>query len=269
MLRGGKIVITLHNETLKALFSPEQGMTLMSFMMGDIEIIDQSTRKPFDTRRSGLGPLIGPHFHQKKDSAVTFVPDPAQFPHLAHTHSKDPFSHGIARYAPWQTVTHTATTIDATLSGKDTWNGHTLAELEGQDFTYRFQATLTPTSLLLDLSIVSEADSLVGIHYYYHLPPGPASVHTPSQVIPLRENHLDTTHHPHANPLEGDILLKTATHHLHTRYTSTSQENAWQLYHLKDASFVCIEPVSSQDPRRPNLTVSSLHIALTPTQNNV
>lgn len=41
-----------------------------------------------------------------------------------------------------------------------------------------------------------------------------------------------------------------------------SEENCWQLYHPEGASFVCIEPISSQDPRHPNLSVSAISIRL-------
>ena len=61
---------------------------------------------------------------------------------------------------------------------------------------------------------------------------------------------------------EGKILLETTEYQLATSYLCNCQENCWQLYHPKGASFVCIEPISAQDPRHANLTVSSLHIQL-------
>lgn len=284
--------LVLRNKTasgtpLSATFLPDQGMNLASFKWGDLEIIDQSTRALFEERYAGLGALIGPHFHRRQTSALPPIADESFFPHIARVKAKgvqEPFSHGIARYAPWKAVA-TESGVKAILTGKDTWNGVALAALEGQNFTMRFNAELTNEELLLELSIVSDTTSLVGIHYYYHLPNGSGKVTSRIQKHYLEEgvrrevpenwgldetqkvefnldHAYDCTLYPFPNPLEGQIFLDTGAYVLTTKYQAPSQENCWQLYHPKGASFVCIEPISSQDPRHPNLTVSSIRIRL-------
>lgn len=274
-------------ESLEATFLPDKGMNMVSYKKGSIEIIDQSTKNLFDERFAGLGALIGPHFHRRQTSVLPKIADESLFPHIARVKAKgvaDPFSHGIARYAPWK-ATATENSFKATLTGKDTWNGVALSALEGQNFTMHFNALLSPQGLKLDLDVVSDSDSLVGIHYYYHLPQGTGKLISAVQPEyidngekkPLPpswnggadhvltfdlNNEADYTFFPYPSPRSGKIILDAGNYKLHTTYTCASSENSWQLYHPKGASFVCIEPLSSQDPRHPNLTVSSIHIDL-------
>jgi galactose mutarotase-like enzyme len=261
-------------------------MNLISYKKGDLEVIDQSTLPLFEERFAGLGALIGPHFHRRKAEVVPKIEDESLFPHIARVKAKgvaDPFSHGIARYAPWQ-ATATSNKVKATLSGKDLWNNVPMSALEGQNFKMNFQAELTPQGLLLNLDIVSDTDSLVGIHYYYHLPnnngkiitsvqptyinqgekqPLPTTWNVENNTLSLNlDEEIDFTFFPYPNPREGKITLDTGSYQLITSYSCPSQENCWQLYHPKNASFVCIEPISSQDPRHPNLSVSSINISL-------
>ena len=249
--------------------------------------MDQSTRQDFERRFAGLGALIGPHFHRRKPHLIPKIDEEIKFPHIALCKEErriDPFSHGIGRYAPWQAET-TENSVRATLSGEDTWEGVSLSALEGQNFKMRFDVDLTPKGLQLELSVVSDTDSIVGIHYYYQLPNGWGNVvarvgrtyivNNERKPLPAdwdfnSENVLrykldqdtDFTFFSFPNPLAGEIALETETHKLITRYSSNSQENSWQLWHPKGASFVCIEPVSSQDPRHPNLSASSIKIHL-------
>lgn len=278
---------TKEGERLQATFLPDKGMNLVSLKKGDLEVIDQSTRNLFEERYAGLGALIGPHFHRRKTETLPKIKDEELFPHIARVKSKgvqDPFSHGIARYAPWKAEA-TAHSVKAQLTGKDTWNGVPLSTLEGQNFNMTLEAHLKEEGLFLTLSIVSDTASLVGIHYYYALPNGKGRVisEVQNQVriegelkpIPSTWNfdsqqrltfdlqeEADFTFRPYPDLLKGHILLETDDYQLHTRYHCACAENCWQLYHPKGASFVCIEPISSQDPRHPNLTVSSLNIHL-------
>jgi galactose mutarotase-like enzyme len=285
--------ITLKNTTangvpLEATFLPNRGMNLMSYKWGNLEIIDQSTKGEFERRFAGLGPLIGPHFHRRKPHLVSKM-DPVKFPFVAKLkpeEQSDPFSHGIGRYAPWK-ATYTETSVRAELSGKDTWNDVPLSLLEGQNFQMTFHVNLTKQGLELKLSVVSDADSIVGIHYYYPLPQGKGTIISRVQKTYIANNErkplpqdwkideqnflryeldhdidTDFTFFPYPDPLQGKITLETKTHNLVTTYSCTSQENSWQLWHPKGGSFVCIEPVSSQNPRHPNLTVSSINIRL-------
>jgi hypothetical protein len=273
-------------DLLEAAFLPSRGMNMISFKKGNIEVIDQSTRGLFEERSAGLGALIGPHFHHRNPSILPKIQDESLFPHIARLKEKgiqEPFSHGIARYAPWSAHA-TDNTITAKIKSTDVWKGVTLASLEGQNFSMEFQGELLPDGLHLNLSVVSDTDSLVGIHYYYHLPnrrgkiisqiqkkykenneykPIPSTWTMDDQQVLFYEiQEADFTFHPFPNPLTGTILLDAETYRLKTKYECASEENSWQLYHPANASFVCIEPISSQDPRHPNLTVSSLKIHL-------
>lgn len=278
---------TKQGEHLQATFLPEKGMNLISFKKNDLEVIDQSTQNLFEERYAGLGALIGPHFHRRRAEILPQIKDEHLFPHIARVKAKgvqDPFSHGIARYAPWKAEA-TAMSVKAQLTGKDTWNSVPLSALEGQNFTMNLEAHLRENGLFLNLSIISDTDSLVGIHYYYALPQGKGriisevqnQVRIQGELQPIPpdwhfdsqqrltfdlQNEADFTFRPYPDPLKGNILLETEKYHLRTRYECICSENCWQLYHPKDASFVCIEPISAQDPRHPNLTVSSLKIHL-------
>ncbi|HEV8052515.1 MAG TPA: hypothetical protein VGP47_08470 [Parachlamydiaceae bacterium] len=278
---------TPQGEKLQATFLPDKGMNLVSYKKGDLEIIDQTTMPLFEERFAGLGALIGPHFYRRRAETLPKITDESLFPHIARVKAKgtaDPFSHGIGRYAPWQAVS-TPNSVKASLSGKDLWNGIPISSLEGQNFKMNFQADLTPQGLILNLDVVSDTDSVVGIHYYYHLPKNTGRVVTGVQPIyidkgekkPLPDNwkidsqrvltfdledEADFTFFPYPNPREGRITLDAESYQIVTTYSCQSQENCWQLYHPKGASFVCIEPLSSQDPKHPNLSVSAIRIAL-------
>lgn len=271
---------------LVATFLPSCGMNMVSFKVGDIELIDQTTKDQFDERFAGLGALIGPHFHRRRKESVPKVKDESLFPHIARVKAKgvfDPFSHGIARYAPWK-ASATETKITATLTGKDEWHGVLLSELEGQSFTMQFTAEMLTTGLHISYSVVSATDSVLGLHYYWRLPHGKGQVTSQVQqeviVNGVREQmpkefeidenqHIyfnaeaqeaDHTFFPLPDPCKGIITLNTDEYTLKTTFVSPSQECSWQLYHPKGASFVCMEPISAQDPRHPNLSVSSLDV---------
>ncbi len=285
------MTVTLTNknaqgQVLKAVYAPEKGLNLNSYSCNGVEAIAQSTRPMFEERFGGLGALIGPHFYKRKPALIPKVKDESLFPHIAAMKAKnssDPFTHGLGRYAPWKVET-TENSIKGTLSGKDLWNGVPLAELEGQNFIMTYKGELTPEGLKIGMSVVSDADSIVGIHYYYNLPGGRGKVisrvqdkyydpnvlkNVPKEWIKEGKlvfdlnNEADYAFHPAPDPLKGHIELETETHKLITAYTCLSQENAWQLYHPAGTDFVCIEPVSAQDPRHPNLTVSSISILIT------
>jgi len=272
---------------LQAVFLPEKGMNLISYQRDGVEVIAQSTWEIFEERYAGLGALIGPHFHRRLPALIPKIKNEELFPHIARVKAKgvqEPFSHGIARYAPWQAEA-SKEKVKATLSGADLWNGITLKELEGQNFKILFSANLEEDGLHLNLSVVSDTASLMGIHYYYDLPLCGATVTSQVknevriegklQPIPdqwkFNEQQLltfnlteeaDYTFRPYPDPLKAEILLETKEYSLRTSYFCNNEENCWQLYHPKDATFVCVEPISSQDPRHPNLTASQINIHL-------
>lgn len=279
--------LTQDGGSLEASFVPSKGMNLISYKKNNIEIIDQSTRDLFDQRYAGLGAIIGPHFHHRSLSNIPKIKNEALFPHIALLKAQgiqEPFSHGIGRYAPWQ-ATHTEGSIKAVLSGNDIWNGMSLAELEGQNFTMHYEAALSSKGLHLYLAVDSDSSSVVGLHTYYALTGGggrvTAKVHSQyndhGQIKPIPDQWRFDEHtinltmteaydfgfYPYPGPLDGQIFLQTNAYKLSVRYESAHQDNSWQLWHPQGKSFVCIEPLSAKDPRNPHLSASSLNVLLT------
>lgn len=286
--------IILRNTTenglpLEAIFAPLQGMNLLSFKKGTREALDQTTKELFTERCAGLGALIGPHFHHRPLDKISHAFDASLFPHIAKEFAKgiqEPFTHGIARYVPW-TYEHSETQIHARLRGADLYKGTPIRTFEGQDFEMTFVIKLVHDGLILQLSIQSEFPSLVGFHYYYHHT-SPSYVQAlvkkeyrdQGQWKALPSSWYDTTKsklhfdlrecadfgfQPLAQPDHPYYLisLKSSHHLLHVEYTSSNDEEiSWQLYHPKEASFACIEPLSTLNPIAPTLTNSNLYIKI-------
>lgn len=259
--------ISEDNVRTEATFLPERGMNLISYKKGDVEIIDQSTKKGFEERSAGLGPLIGPHFHRRRQEFLPKIDK--EFPQSAYCKAHgiaDIFSHGVARYVPWKYEKTENNGFKAKISGKDIWNDVPLSTIEGQNFQMTMEADLNARGLTIKLSVVSDTDSVVGLHYFYRLPSGKglikARVKHQDLVINFPSEPIDSTFHPAPDPDKGIIRLETEEYTLKTEYECVSAENSWQLYHPENASFVCIEPISSQDPRHPNLSVSTISINL-------
>lgn len=272
-------------QRIRAVFAPDQGMNLVSLTFGEVEVIDQSTKNLFDEKLGGYGPLIGPHFYHRKD--IPQVPDETVFPHISRVKAgggNEPFSHGIGRYVPWN-YTASDMTIDATLSGMDTYAGVTLAALEGFDFKMHYKARLHDDGLHIDYHVESEnSPSIAGLHYYYALEnnSGVVRMKTEDQyndmgvkkAVPAEwkdENGLrfdmkeesDYTFWPQSeNHCSGEARLESGKRNLVISYETDSDQNAFQLYHPKDASFVCIEPVTAKDPRAANQKKNSLKVRI-------
>ena len=258
---------------LKAVFLPEMGMNLASLRFGDVEIIDQSTINIFNEKLGGLGALIGPHFHHRKE--IPHIPDETAFPHIARVKasgSDEPFSHGIGRYVAWN-WNASDLSIDANISGMDTHAGVTLAALEGFDFKMSFKAHLLNDGIEINMHVDSEKmPSIAGLHYYYALDNGEGVVKMKVQdtyndmgvwrEIPdkwrntekeelsfnLKEKS-DYGFKPNRSDFSGDAILETGSRQLHIHYETDSEENAFQLYSPDKATFVCIEPVTASNPR--------------------
>ncbi|MDF2550062.1 MAG: hypothetical protein K0S07_1129 [Chlamydiales bacterium] len=270
---------------IQASFAIDQGMNLLSYKKGDREVIAQSTKGLFLERFAGLGALIGPHFHHRSADAIPAVLQEERFPHIAKVRQKggiEPFSHGIARYAPWRLLSNSEAELQAEICGSDSWQGSLLKELEGQDFQMQMTASLQGDGLHLKLSVKSERASIVGIHYYFDLPSGgqvlsevqekityqgayqdiPASFNRQSSGK-IALNAQEVFDHGF-RPLQekgGSIALDTPNFRLLIDYRA-EKEHSWQLFHPKDASFICIEPLSANSPRQAILTESSIEIAL-------
>ncbi|MFC2049498.1 hypothetical protein ACFLR2_02345 [Chlamydiota bacterium] len=273
---------------LAACFNPGRGMNMVSCRKGELEVIDQTTRPLFEQRFAGLGALIGPHFHHRNPEVIPPVKHEELFPYIALVKAKgtqEPFSHGIGRYAPWKVESSNEGEIEAILTGSDLWNGVALKELEGQDFTMRYRARFVPKGLEILLSVKSDTESVVGLHTYYALADGQGSVTCRVQdhyveksevkPIPSTWNYgadhtlhyplvadTDFGFHPFPDPTHAEIELACTNHRVRVEYTCDNGENSFQLWHPAGASFVCIEPLSAKDPRKPKLTVSRLKILI-------
>ncbi len=274
---------------LKATFCPESPMNLMSYSKGDIEVIDQKTLPLFEERMAGLGALIGPHFHHRPDSEIPPLVDENLFPFikkLVEKGEREMFSHGIARYVPWK-FTGSEDRIEATLSGADLFRGVKLSSLEGQDFEMTYKAQLVDDSLLIEYSFTKERPGVIGLHYYFALEDQKGTVeskvgpdyHRAEGWQPVEKEWLKGPGELHfginsgveadfgfrpEDPLsnKSELQLKTSSHKVHINYEANSEENAWQLYHPKEASYVCLEPVTAQDPRNPKLTSGHLKVRI-------
>ena len=287
MSQNEEICISHQNKEgakLSAVFLPDQGMNFISYKKDGLEVIDPSTRGIFEERFAGLGAMIGPHFHHRK--VIPPVKNEALFPHIERVRlkgTKEPFSHGIGRYARWKVESKSPSKLKCTLSGKDLWNGQTLAMLEGQDFEMSYEAEMGEKGLQITLDVTSEKGSVVGLHTYYALDGKGVvlaqvqkeySVKGEWKPLPkewtlgadqtLRyplEEEIDFGFLPFPDPLGGTIYLKTPTHGVKVSYTC-DHENSWQLFHPAKASYVCIEPLSAKNPRAPEMKESHLKILI-------
>ncbi len=280
--------ISQSGQKLKAVFNPQVGMNLMSYSLDGIEVMDQNTISAFVERMAGMGALIGPHFHHRKDKDIPNLDLTDLFsfiPGLEKKGQKEPFSHGIARYVPWK-YEGGCDFINARLSGKDAFRGFTISELEGQDFELSFKAKLRPNGLFIDYSVNAKNPTVIGLHYYYALADKTGNViskvdseyHHPEGWRAIPKNWLESDKDLNFKlgadveadfgfrPVNGAshslIEMKTSSHQLRVHYQSNSSENSWQLYHPKDVTYVCLEPVSAINPREARQSSSNLKVQI-------
>jgi len=276
--------VILKNSKVEAVFSPLQGMNLTGFAKNNIAIIDPKTEPLFEERFAGLGSLIGPHFYHR--AQIPSVPFEERFPHIAKVKAKgtqEPFSHGIARYAPWKAEV-SKNSLKASLCGSDLWNGSSLASLEGFDFEMCFSAEVLPNGIALDYSVRSDKPSVIGLHYYYALPAsgGTVKAHVensyrvqdswkaiPASFLDSEGNLLfdakqeaDFGFIPKAKDGFFEVLYENALYILKIRFQTESEEASFQIYRPKNASYICIEPLSAKDPKKPILRVGRLKVLL-------
>jgi hypothetical protein len=279
--------IVLQNSEMQAEFSPDRGMNLLRLAVGNLELIDQNTKPLFVERFAGLGSLIGPHFHHRPKDEIPPVVSEELFPHIARVRAKgviEPFSHGIARYAPW-TARLEKNSIQARLSGNDVWNGVSLASLEGFSFEINLIASLLKNGLALDYSVESERASVIGLHYYYTLPSSGGIIRAQVepqyrvqdiwQPIPASFLNQDGSLYFDAMqecdfgfiPKKGkdgffEIFYENAQSLLRIRYQTDEKEASWQLYRPKGATYICIEPLSARNPKTPILKKSRIYVEI-------
>ena len=277
--------IILKSEEVLAVFSPEHGMNLMQLQVEKKELIAQSTKPLFEERFAGLGSLIGPHFHHRPKEKIMKVPSEELFPHIARVKAKgilEPFSHGIARYAPWKAQV-SQNSVTATLRSSDLWNGVSLAQLEGFSFQMNLVASLLTRGIFLDYSVDSETSSVIGFHYYYTLPVSGGRVKAKVEELyfenqrwkPVPDTFLggdgglyfDVTQEVDYGfiPRKGaeglfEIFYENELFTLKISFKTGGEEVSWQLFRPKGGDYICIEPLSARNPRDPISKKSRLQV---------
>ncbi len=268
---------TPSRKAIEAVFTPEKGMNLLSLKIGEWQLIDQSTLELFEERGAGLGAIIGPHFHHRTNPPP--VKDITLFPHLKLMKERgiaEPFSHGIGRYVPWKVTARERGYLRAEINGEMNWRGVTYKELEGFNFRMIFEARIVEWGLWINLQLSGDRPSVCGLHYYYKrgtevtskvqpacrtpagIKPVPPLFHYNNNEMAYRfEEPCDHGFFPHPDARMGWIDHHFEKSKVHVRYV-TPGPASWQLWHPKDASFVCIEPLSAVDPRSPQKRVNGL-----------
>lgn len=279
-------LVNLKNKDVTATFSSLRGMNLMRLQVKGVDIIDQNTMPLFEERFAGLGSLIGPHFHHRPLNQIPPVPSESLFPHIARLKAKgvlEPFSHGIARYAPWK-ARASESSITAKLSGEDLWNGVPLSVLEGFSFQMELSACLLPEGISLDFSVESENPSLIGLHYYYTLPLGEGKIkaavenkyRSQDEWKPIPASFLDNEGNlcfdatqevdvgfiPKKTKEGFEIFYENTQFVLRISFQVEGDAASWQLYRPKEASYICIEPLSTKNPKHPISKKSRLQVRI-------
>lgn len=232
-----------------ATFNPQLGLRLCSLRYQGIEAIVEESTFP-----------VAPRFGERHPQLI--VPPP---PELAWGGKGEPFPHGIAAHAPWRDLEVETHRIEAALRGSEEWCGTPLKELEGQNFLLRFEALFLGERLRFLLSCVSDTDSLVGYHCCCRLPKEAGYLEADDLFCETftAESAVDRALRPSKDPCSEEITLTTSEYLLTISYSCCCVENCWHLHKVEGTPFLAIAPLSSRDPKRPHLSVSSIAIDLT------
>ena len=244
--------LTLKSEDASAAFSCEEGLVLTGFKKDGVEVIGKADKG-----------FIGPHFGSRPKALIG--------------KDEDPFPHGEARYLPWEADV-SDNKLAARISG-DEKSG------EGQKYQMEFEASLEEDALTMHYSVVSSADSLAGNQIHLRLPEGDNHLmidsrsqyfadgelkeipeewkRTPDGFITMLLNSpFEGGFRPFVNPLQGRIRLKTREYQINLEYSCISEESSWYINFPKGKDIISIAAMSSQNPWKPNLTVSSIDVTL-------
>jgi galactose mutarotase-like enzyme len=132
--------------------------------------------------------------------------------------------------------------------------------------------------------VQSDSPSVIGLHYYYALPSTGGTIkasvensyriqdnwkRTPSSLLDNEGSLLfDATQEadfgfiPKSKNGFFEILYENADYTLKIRFQTEDEEASFQIYRPKDASYICIEPLSAKDPKKPLLKSSRLKVFL-------
>ncbi len=255
---------------LRAEVLPGEGMTLRSLRLGDIEAICQSRAGQFASCRKGFGPLIGPHFNQRKHLPAAALANMARWPQtapLAQTGVRDPWQHGAARYAPWE-YTSSPNSISALLTGKREMFGQPLSAIQGGDFELRLAMRIDGNALRIHYTAEADFPPVIGLHYYYDLPgdqgrvraPVKDAMHVGRSPASIPPDWLDASGRSLDLSLErkldnvfplrpGPIELATPTHVVKTM--PESGVKSLVVFRPGFDGWVCVEPLSAANLSQP------------------
>ncbi len=245
--------INIASKDTSASFTCSHGLNLISLKQGDTEVIHSAPEG-----------FIGPHFGFRLPSLLGG--------------GEDPYPFGAARYLPWEAEKKSESALHAKISGNH-------ESPEGQKFQIDVDANIADETLRLHQSVVSEADSLIGCQARLHLPEGENTLSIDSRdkyylngtltEVPVSwerssdgfvtvslNTPFEAGFRPVIDLLRGRVQLKTSSYSVVLEYTSISEESSWYIIYPDEGSHISIAAVSSQNPWRPNLTVSSIDMSL-------
>lgn len=241
--------------------APDMGFAIVSWRLNGREILASETRHRFLKARKGLGPLILPHFNQA--GPIPQV-DVTSFPHVDYLRAggiDHPFQHGIGRYVPWTTKS-TPTSIVGRISGSHTLGGYALRDLTGFDFSALVRYRVFGNRLGVHLSVSGERPVAAGTHFYLSFAgAASAEVFLPNWAgggthTVTHEAAVDRVF-PVKPPVQFRVAhttLRTAGYELDVSFPvgvrPAHSFGSLIVYSPRDASFVCVEPISYAVPER-------------------
>ena len=245
--------VALKNQNIRAVISPIFGLSLIDLCFQDIPILDRSREQAFFESRKGLGPLILPHFNQRESLPEVDFEAFEHVHYLRNMNVRDPFQHGVGRYAEWR---YTADTDSVTgrLSSTDHIQGYAISQITGFTFDAEVCYRITETGLNIKFELTAEQPVEAGIHFYYDLKNREsAAAELPLEgqsetVVFLFDRGHDKTYRPSKTNRFATYILKTDRYVLRTIVPvlgdPSSTFDAVTLFSPEGERFVCIEPLS-------------------------
>jgi len=246
----GKCVV-LDDDGVEAIVAPGMGMSLIRFSVGGEQLLDLNREQAFLDFRKGLGPIILPFFGQRRTFPQLDYGIFAHVGHLRKSNVKDPFQHGVGRYASW-IFEEEKNIVTGYLRGDDRHYGCKLRELTGFDFNASLTYSLVGGALEISFDVSADHTVATGIHFYYDLKNrDTATVTIPQkdEITKVRFNRaLDDVFKPTAKSEKVTCTLETDSYILDTRIrTIGPPEDTFDsvvVFSPDSESFACIEPVS-------------------------
>jgi galactose mutarotase-like enzyme len=267
--------VALKDGGVDALVAPELGMSLVRFSVDGESLLDLQREQVFLEYRKGLGPIILPFFGQRvKFPELNYD----QFPHVHHLRRlniKDPFQHGVGRYASWS-FEQDNNRVTGHLKGDDRLHDCKLKQLTGFDFTASLTYSLTGRTLEIAFDVAANRPIATGIHFYYDLKNrDSASVTIPqdNQTDVVRfDRGLDDVFIPSTASEQVTYTLETDTYILKTRVRVVGPPsetfNSVVVFSPENEGYACIEPVSYIVRSENNKRTNRGKILITPTSKN-